>query len=205
MEPDCWWLRFLNHHPVTSSPANQRKGMHTAALISNDAFKNPYLKVIKDFRSFWAWTSHSPSLVLAIKAVLVLATTLCQWVGSAARQASRSKFCLVTECVPQTSSTSSPSAWQKNRISGPTQDCWSKVYILTKSQRVPMNTPVWRSLIWMNSCRFFLEWSSLGLHCPVLLPSCIKSFFNYIQFALEIPTFIFNLHSQEDGQRKSNI
>ena len=32
LEPEDWWLRFLEHHPVTSPPTNQRKVTHPADL-----------------------------------------------------------------------------------------------------------------------------------------------------------------------------
>jgi len=35
MGPISWWLRFLNHHPITSPPTNQRRVKHPAALPVN--------------------------------------------------------------------------------------------------------------------------------------------------------------------------
>ena len=35
MGPISWWLRFLNHHPITSPPTNQRRIKHPAALPVN--------------------------------------------------------------------------------------------------------------------------------------------------------------------------
>ena len=35
MGPKSWWLRFLNHHPITSPPTNQKRVKHPAALPVN--------------------------------------------------------------------------------------------------------------------------------------------------------------------------
>ena len=41
--------RFLEHRPVTSPPSNQKKVTHPAALASDFAYKNNFLKTIGEF------------------------------------------------------------------------------------------------------------------------------------------------------------
>ena len=59
--------RFLEHHPVTSPPTNQKKVIHPAALTPNFAHKNLSLKIIREFGSFeleppvlLAWPCNKP-------------------------------------------------------------------------------------------------------------------------------------------------
>ena len=44
--------RFLEHHPVTSPPTNQKKVTHPAALTSNFAYENFSPKTITEFGLF---------------------------------------------------------------------------------------------------------------------------------------------------------
>ena len=44
--------RFLEHCPVTSSPTNQKRVTHSAALTPNFAYKNFSPRTIKEFRVF---------------------------------------------------------------------------------------------------------------------------------------------------------
>ena len=39
LEQEGWWLRFLEHHPLTSPPTNQKKVTHPAALTPNLSLK----------------------------------------------------------------------------------------------------------------------------------------------------------------------
>ena len=61
LKPKGWWLRFLEHHPVTSPPTNQRKITHSADLPSNFAYKNSSPKTTGEFRPF----EHEPPIFLA--------------------------------------------------------------------------------------------------------------------------------------------
>ena len=54
-------IRFLEHCPVTSPPASQKKVTHPAALTPNFAYKNFSLKTIREFRDF----EHEPPILLA--------------------------------------------------------------------------------------------------------------------------------------------
>ena len=53
--------RFLEHGPVTSPPANQKKVTHPAALTRNFAYKNFSLRTIGEFGVF----EHEPPILLA--------------------------------------------------------------------------------------------------------------------------------------------
>ena len=66
LEPKGWWLRFLDHHPVTSPPTNQEKVTHPAPLLPKLAFKN-FHENHQRVQDFWAWATRSPCLALAIK------------------------------------------------------------------------------------------------------------------------------------------
>ena len=77
LEPDGLWLRFLEYHPVTSPPTNQRKVTHPADLPPHFAYRNSSLKPIGELRLFWAWATSSPCLALAVN--LSLPQTLMFW------------------------------------------------------------------------------------------------------------------------------
>ena len=75
--------RFLEHHPVTSPPANQKKVTHPAALTPNFAFRSFSLKTIREFRVFehktpilLAWPCNKPFSAPSSN-VLVCLASLC--------------------------------------------------------------------------------------------------------------------------------
>ena len=50
LEQDGWWLKFLEHYPVTSSKTNQKEVTNPAALTPDFAVKNHSLETIGEFR-----------------------------------------------------------------------------------------------------------------------------------------------------------
>ena len=68
VEDDDFMLstRFLELHPVTSSPTNQKKVMPSAALTPNGAFKDSSLKAIGS-SGLWDWAAPSPPSILCNK------------------------------------------------------------------------------------------------------------------------------------------
>ena len=64
-EPEDWGLRFLEHHPVTSPPMNQKKVTHPAALTPNLLLNTLPWNTLES-SVFWAWVAHYPWLALVI-------------------------------------------------------------------------------------------------------------------------------------------
>ena len=69
--------RFLERHPLTSPPTNQRRITCPAALPTNFAHKNFFPETHQGVQVFWAQATHSPCMALAIN--ISLLQTLMFW------------------------------------------------------------------------------------------------------------------------------
>lgn len=166
-----WWLRFLKHHPVTITSANQKKSSPAATLTDNVTFKNSQLKTFQEFR----FLEHE--LLILLAPCDKRRTSLHHNLGSVDRLC-----CAVGEWMPVWFSNKDKLADTLN-LGLPDSGLWGNKFLLSKPLSLWLfvitvwaNNPAhWRStsnvsFAYIQSCPFdvseFWEWFGVYSYSP---------------------------------------